>query len=147
MLGLFREQTDFFMGIMEEQIKARDSKGKKAQKEAALRTNLSKYTNVSGRVGLLPVPLCPDVEVLGVKADACFMFRSALYPAVVTFRKNPDVTQLEQEVERRKEEAAKRTPTNNKKISKLLGEEKDVNEDRVVSGRKSKHIKGLGETG
>eukprot|EP00520_Triparma_pacifica_P017482 CAMPEP_0118646972 /NCGR_PEP_ID=MMETSP0785-20121206/8356_1 /TAXON_ID=91992 /ORGANISM="Bolidomonas pacifica, Strain CCMP 1866" /LENGTH=1145 /DNA_ID=CAMNT_0006539031 /DNA_START=160 /DNA_END=3594 /DNA_ORIENTATION=- len=143
MLGLFHEQLQFFMGIMTEQIKARDSKGKKAQKESALRVHLSKYTNVSGRVGLLPVPLCPEVEVLGVKSEACFMFRSALYPAVVTFRKNPDVSVLEEEVERRREEMTKRTSLNNKKISKLLGEERDIDERELGKGRKSRNLKGL----
>ena len=148
MLGLFQEQCQFFMGIMEEQIRARDSKGKKAQKESALKKNLAKYTNVSGRVGLLPVPLCPEVEVLGVKADGCFMFRSALYPAVVTFKKQPDETILREEVRRRKAEMTRRTSLNNKKISELLGEKKDL-DGNMVSGssgrdnRKSRSIKGL----
>ena len=110
--------------------------GSQAQKESALKKNLSKYTNVSGRVGLLPVPLCPEVEVLGVKADGCFMFRSALYPAVVTFKKQPDETILREEVQRRKAEMTRRTSLNNKKISKVRRDEKkehrEDNDPRVL---------------
>jgi hypothetical protein len=36
------------------------------------------------------------------------MFKSALYPAVVTFRCRPDETEVQKEVEKRREEMEKR---------------------------------------
>jgi len=49
------------------------------------------------------------------------MFKSALYPAVITFKKKPDENALKEELESRKREAATRTDKNNSKLAKLLG--------------------------
>ncbi|GMH64510.1 hypothetical protein TL16_g03978 [Triparma laevis f. inornata] len=151
-LDLLTEQESFFLGIMTEQIRARDSKGKKASKELALKKHLQKYSTVPGRIGILPVPLSPSTSVIGVMHDKCFMFKvsklcrscsrsehskltrlaslfarrstsqSALYPAVVTFRCKLEATQIKEEVDRRREEMEKRTSLNNRKLAKLLGE-------------------------
>ncbi|GMH98095.1 hypothetical protein TrST_g10777 [Triparma strigata] len=124
-LDLLTEQESFFLGIMTEQIRARDAKGKKASKESALKTHLQKYSTVPGRIGILPVPLSPSTSVIGVLGEKCFMFKSALYPAVVTFRCKLEESEIEKEVERRREDAEKRTSLNNRKLAKLLGEAED----------------------
>jgi hypothetical protein len=98
-------------------------------------------------VGVLPVPLQPDVDVLGVVAKSCFMFKSALYPAVITFKKKPDESALKAELEKRRMEAATRTDKNNSKISKLLGHDSGNMEDgpaasmdSLAGDRKSRKI-------
>ena len=103
------------------QIKAKDSKGKKSSKETALRKFLLPFSSVDSPVGAVPVPLCPNISVVGVNPDVCFMFRSALYPAVVSFSCRPDEHILREEINNRMDEAKKRTSTNNRKLQQMLG--------------------------
>ncbi|EEC44349.1 predicted protein [Phaeodactylum tricornutum CCAP 1055/1] len=72
---------------MDIQLRCRDSRGKKDQKEALLQTLLSKE-GYDKKVNREPVPLpsAPDVLVYGVAHDTVKMFKSALYPALVEFR-------------------------------------------------------------
>ena len=130
------------MGIMSEQITARDSKGKKTSKEATLRTALGSKFASAGRTPL-PVPVCPGVEVVGVKEDSCFMFRSALYPAVITFRCKPDKSTLISEINLREEEATKRTSLNNRKLKKLLLGVGDTPEPDMARAAAAKSIGSL----
>lgn len=80
-------QDEYISGIMDIQLRCRDSRGKKDQKEALLQTLLSKE-GYDKKVNREPVPLpsAPDVLVYGVAHDTVKMFKSALYPALVEFR-------------------------------------------------------------
>ena len=118
---VFCAQEKYFLGIMEMQMKAKSVKGKKSSKETALRKHLKSFTALDSQISSVPVPLCPNIDVMGVIPDNCFMFRSALYPAVVSFRCKPDEYLLQEEIRTRNDEAAKRTSTNNRKLQQMLG--------------------------
>ena len=140
MLTLMKCQEGFFTSIMSAQISARDSKGKKSNKETALRSSLSPFQSIPGRYPALPVPLDPETSVMGVKPQRCFMFKSALYPAVVTFRRLPSKKQVQSEIDRRREEMEKRTSLNNRKLAKLLDDTEGIAEEKLPPSKESSSL-------
>jgi len=89
MWDILEAQDRFVMGIMESQMTSRDNKGRKEQKEARLRQLLASNgfdTVAEAPGGAVPVPSAPEVMVVGVQPQTAFMFKSALYPAVIEFR-------------------------------------------------------------
>ena len=83
---VLEDQNAFVSGIMDLQVRCRDSRGKRDAKEAQLRSMLSKegYRRTSSRASI-PLPSAPDILVNGVNPDTAKMFKSALYPALVEF--------------------------------------------------------------
>lgn len=80
------EQDSFITGILDIQLRCRDSRGKKDAKEAELRSLLSKegYDRKHTREPV-PLPSRPDVFVNGLHPETAVMFKSALYPALLDF--------------------------------------------------------------
>lgn len=80
------EQDTFISGVLDIQLRCRDSRGKKDSKEAELRSLLSKegFDRKANR-DPVPLPSRPDIFVNGVRPDSAIMFKSALYPALLEF--------------------------------------------------------------
>jgi Phosphatidylinositol 3- and 4-kinase len=80
------EQDAFISGVLDIQLRCRDSRGKKDSKEAELRSLLSKegFDRKANR-DPVPLPSRPDIFVNGVRPDSAIMFKSALYPALLEF--------------------------------------------------------------
>lgn len=80
------EQDAFISGVLDIQLRCRDSRGKKDSKEAELRSLLSKegFDRKANR-DPVPLPSRPDIFVDGVRPDSAIMFKSALYPALLEF--------------------------------------------------------------
>jgi phosphatidylinositol 3-kinase len=85
-LDLLRKQDAFISRIAQAQRRARDEKGRKDGKEAKLRWLLAETALLPPGTLFVPMPLDPQIKVAGVVASSAFMFRSALYPAVIQFR-------------------------------------------------------------
>lgn len=83
---VLKEQDEFISGLMDVQLQCRDSRGKRDQKEAQLKTMLSEegYDRSPSRAPI-PLPSSPDIFVGGVNPKTVRMFKSALYPALVDF--------------------------------------------------------------
>jgi Phosphatidylinositol 3- and 4-kinase len=86
MWGVLVEQDKFISGVLEIQLRCRDSRGKKDAKEAELRSLLSKegFDRKDSR-DPVPLPSRPDIFVNGVRPETAIMFKSALYPALLEF--------------------------------------------------------------
>jgi len=80
------EQDKFITGVLDIQLRCRDSRGKKDAKEAELKSLLSKegYDRKPTR-DPVPLPSRPDVFVNGLRPETALMFKSALYPALLDF--------------------------------------------------------------
>ena len=80
------EQDSFISGVLDIQLRCRDSRGKKDSKEAELRSLLSKegFDRKATR-DPVPLPSRPDIFVNGVRPESAIMFKSALYPALLEF--------------------------------------------------------------
>lgn len=94
-LDLLKKQDEFFTNIARSQRQARDEKGRKDAKEEKLRQLLAEAdaNGLPKGAPYVPMPLDPHVKVAGVVASTAFMFRSALYPAVIQFRLYNDQSQ------------------------------------------------------
>ncbi len=66
-------------------------KKKKERKEEQLRKNLRGMSIKAGVA--IRMPLNPSVRVRAIEPSGCFMFRSALYPAVISFTRAPPPTE------------------------------------------------------
>jgi phosphatidylinositol 3-kinase len=79
-------QDKFISGVLDIQLRCRNSRGKKDAKEAELKSLLSKE-GCDRKANREPVPLPsrPDIFVNGVRPETAIMFKSALYPALVEF--------------------------------------------------------------
>ncbi len=85
-LDLLRKQDAFISRIAQAQRQAREASGRrKDSKEEKLRKLLAETALAPG-TPFVPMPLDPHVKVSGVVASSAFMFKSALYPAVIQFR-------------------------------------------------------------
>ena len=86
MWGVLLEQDNFISGVMDIQLRCRDSRGKKDAKEAELKSLLSKegFDRNDNR-NPVPLPSRPDIFVNGVHPETAIMFKSALYPARLEF--------------------------------------------------------------
>ena len=79
-------QDQFISNVVECQLESRESRGKKDAKEKYLRETLQKkgcHTIANGCA--IPLPSAPHIWITGVKADSARMFKSALYPALLEF--------------------------------------------------------------
>ena len=80
------DQDLFISGVMDIQMRSRDSRGKKDAKEANLKSLLSKEGyDRNPRRDPVPLPSAPEVLVNGVNPQTANIFKSALYPALVEF--------------------------------------------------------------
>lgn len=86
LLDLLCKQDAFFDRVAGAQRRARDEKGRKDGKEEKLRLLLAETAALPPGTPSVPMPLDPQVRVSGVVPQSAFMFRSALYPAVIQFR-------------------------------------------------------------
>jgi hypothetical protein len=79
-------QDLFISGVMDIQMRSRDSRGKKDAKESLLRSLLSKegYDRDS-KSDPIPLPSAPEMMINGVNPQSAKIFKSALYPALVEF--------------------------------------------------------------
>lgn len=79
-------QDHFVSGLMDIQQHCRDARGKKDDKEAQLRSLLSKEGyNQNPQRAPIPLPSAPHIFVNGVHPETAKMFKSALYPALIDF--------------------------------------------------------------
>ena len=80
------DQDLFISGVMDIQMRSRDSRGKKDAKESNLKSLLSKegYDRNSRRESV-PLPSAPEILVNGVNPQSAKIFKSALYPALIEF--------------------------------------------------------------
>uniref|UniRef100_A0A7S1BQ77 Phosphatidylinositol 3-kinase n=2 Tax=Corethron hystrix TaxID=216773 RepID=A0A7S1BQ77_9STRA len=127
MYDILEAQDRFVSGIMESQCSARDIKGRKEQKEARLRQLLA--SNGFDAIdeapeGAVPLPSAPHVHVAGVLPATAFMFKSALYPAVVEFRVAENVESMEEEGTSSGHEPDKNTPVarHTRKVRKMVSD-------------------------
>ena len=86
LLDLLCKQDAFFGRVAGAQRRARDEKGRKDGKEEKLRLLLAETAALPPGTPSVPMPLDPQICVSGVVPHSAFMFRSALYPAVIQFR-------------------------------------------------------------
>lgn len=77
-------QDKYITGVMDVQLRCRDSRGKRDAKESQLKTVLAKEGY--DRTEVIPLPSTPSVLVKGLRPDTAKMFKSALYPALIEFR-------------------------------------------------------------
>ena len=88
-LDLLKKQDVYFTKIANAQRVAKNENGRRKDlKEEKLR-NLLADADMNGLpkgAPYVPMPLDPHVQVAGVAASSAFMFKSALYPAVIQFR-------------------------------------------------------------
>jgi len=88
-LDLLKKQDVYFTKIANAQRVAKNANGRRKDlKEEKLR-NLLVEADMHGLpkgAPYVPMPLDPHVQVAGVSASSAFMFKSALYPAVIQFR-------------------------------------------------------------
>ena len=81
---LFSRQESFVSGILRCQLESQCVRGKKDVKEKHLREALAAggFHDISYSV---PLPSAPHIWVKGVDCNSAKMFKSALYPAVISF--------------------------------------------------------------
>jgi len=88
-LDLLKKQDVYFTKIANAQRVAKNENGRRKDlKEEKLR-NLLAEADMNGLpkgAPYVPMPLDPHIQVAGVAASSAFMFKSALYPAVIQFR-------------------------------------------------------------
>ena len=80
-------QDQFITGIMKCQMEGREERGRKDAKEKKLKELLVErgFHRVKDNHSV-PLPSEPHIMVSGLNASATFMFKSAMYPAVMEFR-------------------------------------------------------------
>ena len=88
---LMTSQDKFISGILACQIDSLAVRGKKDAKEAHLREALMQ-NGFSEIPHAVPLPSAPHIWVKGVDCNSAKMFKSALYPAVLDFVVDDDVT-------------------------------------------------------
>lgn len=78
---------EYVADIIKCQRLGREAKGQKEMKEECFRRVLTerKLNVVPARVNAIPLPLEPELSVTGLYIPSTFMFKSALYPAVIEF--------------------------------------------------------------
>jgi phosphatidylinositol 3-kinase len=79
-------QDQFVSGVMDIQMRSRDTRGKKDAKELNLKSLLAKegYER-NPRRDPIPLPSSPEVMVNGVNPQTAKIFKSAVYPALIEF--------------------------------------------------------------
>lgn len=84
--NVLEEQDKFISGILDVQLRCRDTRGKRDVKEKELRSLLESegYGKKESR-GPVPLPTTPEIFVNGVRPEQATMFKSALYPALLDF--------------------------------------------------------------
>lgn len=79
-------QEEFISGLLDVQLRCRDTRGKKDAKEAELRSLLAKEGfDKDPKRFAVPLPSAPALLVNGVHPETAIMFKSALYPALIEF--------------------------------------------------------------
>lgn len=73
------------------QRQARDEKGKKDSKEICMRKLLSEKNRhkIPRNLKSVPMPLDPSINMHGLNPETVFLFKSAMYPAVIDFAVKP----------------------------------------------------------
>lgn len=81
----------YVMNIGRCQRMARDEKGKKDAKEMCMKRLLSdkEINTIPNGLPCVPLPLDPSLAITGLDPMSTFLFRSAMYPAVINFRVQP----------------------------------------------------------
>ncbi|CAN0315901.1 unnamed protein product [Discosporangium mesarthrocarpum] len=92
MADMLHAQDEYIQSVSWAHRQACAEKGRKSQKDEKLR-ELLQLPNIrrvprqgrGGEGGKVPMPLDPTMQITGLEPNSAFMFRSALYPCVVTF--------------------------------------------------------------
>ena len=88
-LDLLKKQDVYFTKIANAQRVAKNENGRRKDLKEEKMRNLLAEADMHGLpkgAPYVPMPLDPHVQVTGVSASSAFMFKSALYPAVIQFR-------------------------------------------------------------
>lgn len=86
-----KAQSEYIDGINKCQRAAKEERGKKEVKEVFMQKMLAETVAKSIPHGLTSValPLDPNIQLLGMNPNKTFLFKSAMYPAVVEFTTMP----------------------------------------------------------
>ncbi|CAM9225302.1 unnamed protein product [Ectocarpus fasciculatus] len=89
--SLLKAQNEYIEGINRCQRAAKEERGKKEVKEVFMQKMLEDTVAKAIPNGLTSValPLDPNIQLLGINPKKTFMFKSAMYPAVVEFNTMP----------------------------------------------------------